>query len=388
MEQPGDRLAKTGYGLRHICFFSGAVASLFDPSAPPCHGGAELQMFQLAVTLQRRPGYDVHFITDSSLPEGVDSHGLTLHVLPKPVVHGIPGLSVLENLRRWYVVMRQTGCDVFVQSSQGGPTGQMALVSKLLGARFVYYAASDADVDGSLLEDRPRVRRLFFWGLEHADVVFSQNRFQQEKLRERHGVRSAILRNGFKVPTNYPERHREHILWVSSVQRLKRPELFIRLAQRMPEERFVMVAPPRERTYFDEIVTAAATVPNLELIPGVSLDGIDRYYERAKLFVNTSEFEGFPNAFVQAAMAGTPIVSLDVDPDGLLSSKTLGVYAHGDLGELETAVRSLCMLDARWCRLSQTAFDYARGSHDIETVVDTLTNAIWPIDRLAELVVD
>lgn len=377
MEQPGDRLAKTGYGLRHICFFSGAVASLFDPSAPPCHGGAELQMFQLAVTLQLRPGYDVHFITNSSLPEDVDSHGLTLHVI-RPVARGIKGLAVLENLRRWHSVMRQTGCDVFVQSSQGGPTRQMALVSKLLGARFVYYAASDADVDGSLLESRPRVRRLFFWGLEHADVVFSQNRFQQEDLRKRHSVRSTILRNGFKVPTNYPERHREHILWVSSVQRLKRPELFIRLAQRMPEERFVMVAPPRERAYFDEIVTVAADVPNLELIPGVPIKEIQRLYENAKVFVNTSDVEGFPNSFVQAAMAGTPIVSLDVDPDGLLSSGALGAWAHGDFEELERAVRSFCTLDDRWLRSSRAAFDYARISHDIEAVVDVFKGVVWP----------
>jgi glycosyltransferase involved in cell wall biosynthesis len=51
---------------------------------------------------------------------------------------------------------------------------------------------------------------------------------------------------------------------------------------------------------------------------------VNSYFERAKVFLNTSDSEGFPNSFLQALVRRVPVVTY-FDPDGLLESRKIGV---------------------------------------------------------------
>ena len=59
-----------------------------------------------------------------------------------------------------------------------------------------------------------------------------------------------------------------------------------------------------------------------------------------RVFVNSST-EGFANAFVRAARAGTPVLSLEVNPDGILQGSDFGACADGDPGTARQAPRPL-----------------------------------------------
>jgi glycosyltransferase involved in cell wall biosynthesis len=93
----------------------------------------------------------------------------------------------------------------------------------------------------------------------------------------------------------------------------------------MPDYRFVMVGGPVHgyERLFEDVQSAARTVNNLEVAGFVPYAKIGSYYSRSRLFVNTSDSEGFPNSFLQSWIRGTPVVSF-FDPDNIISCNRLG----------------------------------------------------------------
>ncbi|TAJ32265.1 MAG: glycosyltransferase, partial [Nitrospirae bacterium] len=170
------------------------------------------------------------------------------------------------------------------------------------------------------------------------------------------------------------EKNRSTILWAGRSQSLKQPQLFLDLAARFPQERFVMalMTDPSQADFTETLRKVATGLPNLTLHENVSFNDMERLFEGAKLFVNTSTYEGFPNTFVQAALQGVPILSLTVDPDGVLSRHGIGLCAEGSFERLVEAARRLCLSDREWEQVSARAKAYARDRHDLEGSVRDL----------------
>ena len=69
---------------------------------------------------------------------------------------------------------------------------------------------------------------------------------------------------------------------------------------------------------FAEAAKEAEKLPNvtfLGTVPPIEMEG---WFKKKKLFMNTSIREGFPNTFLQAWMNRVPVVSLNIDPDGII----------------------------------------------------------------------
>ena len=61
--------------------------------------------------------------------------------------------------------------------------------------------------------------------------------------------------------------------------------------------------------------------------------------DRARIFLNTSSIEGFPNTFLQSWVRGVPVVSF-FDPDGLVNRLQLGRIANS-LDDMREGLRGL-----------------------------------------------
>ena len=142
---------------------------------------------------------------------------------------------------------------------------------------------------------------------------------------------------------------------------------------------FTMVANRIHAEVFDALL--AKCPANLTIIESVPHSEIWKLYRRAKVFVNTSVYEGFPNTFLQCAVSGVPVASLQVDPDQSLSHHQCGFLANGDIDLLEFAVRRL------WSDHSLSE-QYALTFHRHALVHHSLDSESQKFARLLQLTID
>jgi glycosyltransferase involved in cell wall biosynthesis len=308
-------------------FFLSSYAHLaLDPKADRVSGGAELQVALLSRELAAR-GHEVVIVGAEDAPRGeavydgvrtrpggrFHTGGLWDTACAVPCVYGL-----IKEERPDYVCL----------------LGWTAWLGFLLGAkhrtRLVYICGSDAEVDGGYRRANRLRGGIFERGLRGADQRFAMSEHQRD-LMERAHLPCAMYRN-LILPRKEPRQTTKDIdfLWVSRCVALKKPHLFLDLAQAIPAARFVMIIPPEDRALWESVRDRAIKLPNVEFLEGVPYREVQRYFDRAEVFVNTSDFEGFPNSFIQMGQGGGTILSLSVDPDGLLTDYGAGRCAEGD----------------------------------------------------------
>jgi glycosyltransferase involved in cell wall biosynthesis len=114
---------------------------------------------------------------------------------------------------------------------------------------------------------------------------------------------------------------------------------------------------PGSETYYEDVRAAAARLPNVNMQGAVRYADSGMLFDRAKIFLNTSSIEGFPNTFLQAWIRGVPVVSF-FDPDSLVQRLQLGHIANS-VDEMREAIRSLLEDDADRQLIGRRAREFA-----------------------------
>ena len=130
----------------------------------------------------------------------------------------------------------------------------------------------------------------------------------------------------------------------------------------------------RQQHVYDELLATAP--PNVQIVERVPFDQMDGYFQHARLFLNTSMAEGFPNAFLQAGKFGVPVASLHVDPDGMLSQHGCGTCAAGDMEQLTRRVNDLFADTDFHATRSAAIGTYVEQHHELSARVEQLSAAI------------
>lgn len=212
-----------------------------------------------------------------------------------------------------------------------------ALLAPLFGCKTVLLFASDSDLmPGRELIRRSWDRWLFRCGIRLCRRFVCQNRNQQELLERHYRKHGSVLIPNIWLRQELPQRERTAILWVSNFRALKRPGWFLELARRFPQERFVMAGGSGDRGCYKAAEREAASLPNVEFLGAQSFTAVNRLFRSARIFVCTSEMEGFPNTFLQAWENGIPVLTT-FDPGRTVEENHLGTVA-GDIGTLAEAL--------------------------------------------------
>ncbi len=308
-----------------ICYIAPKTYPIFNPTVGDYFGGANVDLYYLSTEIAKDPNFESGFIVaDYGQADGEVIEGVKLFKaldFNKGVLSG--------SVRTWNALKR-ADADIYMMKCASAGVALATLFCKLHKRKFIYRLASALESDGTFIKQNPIVGRLFSWSLRNAAMVFAQNSIDAENLTKTIGISAQVISNGHRL-TAMQTQTRDTILWVGRDVPIKNPERFLELAMAFTDEHFTIVCQtPNNDKHYKDLIAQAGTIPNLEFIRHVPFNQIDAYFQRAKVFVNTSDAEGFPNTFIQACKAGTAILSFDVNPDGFLDKYRCGLCGNGN----------------------------------------------------------
>lgn len=290
-------------------------------------------------------------------------------MLRKESFLGRHGLSIIDEFIEARKVLKNVKPNVvFVH----GARRQLYAIAKLCrrhNIKLVFLPSSDKDLQpGDELFTGLKITNVIYQkSIKYIDYHVTQNQFQADKLKE-HYTKDSII-----IPDIWPESETRNIIetpnsydaiWVANLRRLKRVEWFIRLAKRLPQYKFAIVGGVNEQDYYDEMKEEAAKVANLDFYGAQPLYAVNGLLSQSKMLVCTSEFEGFPNTFLQAWAYNVPIVST-VNPTNCISDFGLGAVVENE-EQLLHHVTELLENSDKYKRCQENIKDYFVSHHDAD----------------------
>lgn len=157
------------------------------------------------------------------------------------------------------------------------------------------------------------------------------------------------------------------IVWIGNGRPVKRLELFLDLAEQFRGSNLVfhIYGKIPEDKYGQYLKARIESLLNVTAYGQKSNDFINLELRNALCLINTSQSEGFSNTFIQAWMSGTPVISLNSDPNGLLSKNNLGYYCGNEFNILKKSLGT--MLERKdYTQLCQDCLDFSNENFGLK----------------------
>jgi glycosyltransferase involved in cell wall biosynthesis len=274
--------------------------------------------------------------------------------------------------------MRRAHADIYYTSCAGALLGQVTLFARLHGARVIFRIASNSDCDPAALLIRYwRDKRLYRYGLRRADLVLAQTPEQSHALLKNFRRASRVVPSLTDTAGRRPDFvERAGILWVGNIRALKRPELLFEAASRLPHLQFHIIGGPMPGSegLYAAVREQARRLANVRFHGPVPYHEVGEFYERARVFVGTSEIEGFPNTYLQAWSRGTPVVAF-LDPEHLIARNGMG-RAVTTVSEMCEAIVKLSSDAGAWETASQRSREYMDNRFNLARMTDPYIEAV------------
>lgn len=332
-------------------------------------GGAAVQLYLLSKEFAKSNLFDIEVITGKYIekqPKIETFNNIKLYsVLPiKGTIY-----NYFKAIFIFFYYLLIINPDVIIQRVADATTGLCAFFSKIHKKRFIFSIGIDTDVNG--ISEKGIKGKIYSFGLESADLIIAQNKDQVVLLRNAkpdklHNIK--IIRSGYEI-SNKKTGIKNYILWVGRAVNWKRPEMFLELSKKFPNENFYMICYlENDFDYWNNLKKRSLRINNLKFVPFVPFHKIDQIFQNAKLLINTSYYEGFPNAFIQAFKNSIPVVSMNVNPDNILEKFKVGFFCNDNFNELISSIKTLIREKKLYDSFCKRAFLYAKNNHDIEII--------------------
>jgi glycosyltransferase involved in cell wall biosynthesis len=329
-----------------ICFL-GNISSALLGNAP---GGGELQSALLAKALAKS-GNEIVIID----PESQKSFKIYESIQVVSIPNWNSGIRIIRMITHripfLYKNLVSQKADIYYTRTKHFFNFLSYLAARKVGAKFIYAVASDLDVLGlfkrivfhyfksvnlyNLFASTFLTELSLQYILSHADIVLVQHEFQRKELLKKK-IESYIFKNIIDTKSiieNKPLCEKDGYTFIGSLDVRKGLKEFIEVVRKVREKKFNVIGQPRGRG-------AERLFKELQLLPNVIIFGRLNHKEaikiiaKSKAVICTSPFEGFPNIFLEAWCVGTPVISLVVNPEFVISKEKLGIVCDGHLDEM------------------------------------------------------
>ncbi len=225
-------------------------------------------------------------------------------------------------------LMKSKG-DVFIIVSGGGIINfVISLYSFFTFSKLILLVKSDKDVSKDLdhLSYKDKIINKYLLKMSHK--IICQNNKQLNDLSIYYSRMGKIIKNPFlnKEYNKIINSQREYIAFLGSFRPVKNIKAILELAKNNINIRFKVAGDFTGEINDDNerIIKALKKLENVTMVGFIPHQDVGRFLSKAICLLNTSFYEGFSNTFLEAFNVGTPIVTLGVNPDQILTKQKLG----------------------------------------------------------------
>ncbi|MBJ6128547.1 glycosyltransferase [Microvirga splendida] len=356
------------------CFFSPGYKSLEVLSGDTrSTGGAEAQIAYLAATL-------VHLGHDTSLIYGEgQGRAEQQKVADVTCINAAPLWRRPSSVMRFWQVLDSLSPDLLYARLPSDFLWMMGLFAKYRQhTKFLYAIADDRHCNPwQVYRDVPNTwfhGAAYALGLRSADVIAIQHGGQlslvSEHLQKRLVHVPNLVRSFHEAPRVYEKTIYDGI-WIATMRPEKQVEEFLALAQANPDLRFAIVGgffSDLSVEYNRALEGRIRSLGNIEYLGPRRAPEVLDLLSQSKVLVNTSLAEGFPNTMLEAWSVGVPVVSLSVDPGGVIHREKIGLVS-GTSVDLQRDVRLLACTEELNRKLGDCGLNYVRRQHSLDAVL-------------------
>jgi glycosyltransferase involved in cell wall biosynthesis len=168
--------------------------------------------------------------------------------------------------------------------------------------------------------------------VNRADALGAAALFLIEKAKKKYKLSKPpiLLPTPVQIPIKIIKASEPTVVFVSRLDRRKRPEIFYEMATYFPNVKFCVIGRGQDEKYIGELNLKYKDVTNLNLYDFIDQFNDNRFSElisNAWILVNTSLREGLPNSFLEGTAHQCAILSA-VDPDNFASR--FGCHVEND----------------------------------------------------------
>jgi glycosyltransferase involved in cell wall biosynthesis len=368
-----------------ICFL--ADGFIADSSATIT--GPMVQTYLIGKELSSR-GWQVHYIAYNKQNHSHDEIYNNMHI------HWIRYRKYIPVLLYFFPIyrrLRKLSPDVCYQRGRDVLTGFATLYCRRHSKKMIWASAGETGVQRDKFKSAIKKRNLSFlkkyllfcealindriceYGILASNVIIVQTQPQQNELLQNFNRKSVIIKSGHPVPNPAERVQPLKLLWIGSIKPVKRPELFIQIARLCSDLHceFWLAGQMPDQIYGNTILKQMNNLMHIKYLGLIPFQESQTLIARAHILINTTEtgYEGLPNAFVQAWLSGTITISLDTDPDGVITKNYLGARLH-TIENVVSFIHDMVQNPEKLEKMSKNAITYATEHYSIRKIAGQL----------------